>query len=80
MRHGILRDNKIYCPNCDQCNYQLTNDYKLVNVNGKNYTEFVVRCLTDNCNEKFYYQSHITIDGTTHYTFDRSKETVIKED
>ena len=80
MDKAILKDNKIFCPKCEQSKYQLTDDYKLVNIGGKNYTEFVARCLTENCNEKFYFQSIITMDKTTHFVFNRERETVIKED
>lgn len=78
MQKAILKENKLYCPECKQSNYQLTSDYKLVDIEGQKYIEFVARCLTDNCNEKFYFQSDIGIN--THFNFDRSKEIEIKEE
>jgi hypothetical protein len=80
MFKAILKENKIYCPRCEQCNYQLTNDYKLVEIESQKYVEFVARCLTDNCNEKFYFQSKITMNSTTHYDFNKDKEIEIKDE
>ena len=78
MFKAILKNNTIYCPKCEQSNYQLTSDYKLVEIEGKKYVEFVARCLTDNCNEKFYFQSDIGINN--HYNFDKDKEIEIKDE
>ena len=75
---AILINNTIYCPKCEQSIYQLTSDYKLVEIEGKKYVEFVARCLTDNCNEKFYFQSDIGINN--HYNFDKDKEIEIKDE
>ena len=79
MFKAILKDNnRVYCPKCEQSNYQLTSDYKLVEIEGQKYVEFVARCLTDNCNEKFYFQSDIGINN--HYNFDKDKEIEIKDE
>jgi hypothetical protein len=78
MFKSILKDNIPYCPKCEQSDYQLTSDYKLVEIEGNKYVEFVARCLTDNCNEKFYFQSDIGINN--HFNFDRSKEIEIKDE
>lgn len=79
MQKAILKDNnKIYCPSCNKSNYQLTSDYKLVEIENNKYVEFVARCLTDNCDEKFYFQSDIGINN--HYNFDRDKEIEIKDE
>jgi hypothetical protein len=80
MVKALIRDNKAYCPKCKQCNYQLTNDYKLIEYKGKKYDEFVVRCLTDDCNEKFYFQSEITMESTIRHSFSKEDEIEIKED
>ena len=79
MQKGILIDNKIYCPICHQCNYQLTKDYKLVEIEGKRYVEFVGRCLTDGCNEKFYYQSESNMSGKR-FSISREKEIEIRDE
>lgn len=80
MIKALLKENKVYCPRCEQSNYQLTSDYKLVSIGDKNYIEFVARCLTENCNEKFYYQSKISMNEHTHYSFDKSKEIEVKDE
>lgn len=78
MFKGVLIGNKIYCPVCNKSNYQLTSDYKLVDIEGQKYVEFVARCLTDNCNEKFYFQSDIGV--SKHFNFSRDKEIEIKDE
>jgi len=77
---AILKDNRLYCPECKESKYQLTDDYKLVEIDGTKYTEFVARCMNGNCNNKFYFQSKITINEHTHYVFDRNKEIEIKDE
>jgi len=78
MQKAILRENKIYCPSCEQSNYQLTSDYKLVEIEDEKYVEFEARCLEDGCDEKFYFQSDIGINN--HFNFDRDKEIEIKDE
>ena len=78
MIKALLKENKVYCPRCEQSNYQLTSDYKLVEIEGQKYVEFIARCLTDNCTEKFYFQSDIGINN--HFNFDRDKEIEIKDE
>jgi hypothetical protein len=80
LEKAFIESNKAYCPKCKQCNYQLTNDYKLVEIANVKYTEFVARCMTDKCNEKFYFQSRITLDGHNRFAFDKSQEVEIKEE
>jgi hypothetical protein len=77
---GILKENIIYCPKCGHCNYNLTNDYKLVDIGGNKYVEFVARCLKDKCGEKFYYQSKISMQDTKRFCYDRKDEKEIKEE
>lgn len=77
---AILKDNRLYCPKCEESKYQLTDDYKLVEINGEKYTEFVARCIHGNCNTKFYFQSKITMYEHTHYNFDKTKEIEIKDE
>lgn len=72
---GIIKDNIVYCPKCETSKYQLTDDYKLVDIDGVKYVEFVARCLT--CGEKFYFQSSISIE--THYAFSRDREIEITD-
>ena len=72
-------DNRAYCPRCEQSNYQLTNDYKLVEIEGIKYIEFVGRCLTEGCKEKFYYQSNSSLSGKR-YVIDKSKEIEIVDE
>ena len=79
MQKGVILENKIYCPSCNKSNYQLTNDYKLVEIEGKRYVEFVGRCLTDNCNEKFYYQSESNMSGKR-FVISRDKEIEIRDE
>jgi len=79
MQKGIIKDNVIYCPVCNQSNYQLTSDYKLVEIESKRYIEFVGRCLTDGCNEKFYYQSEPSMSGKR-FSISREKEIEIKDE
>ena len=42
--------------------------------------EFVARCMSENCNTKFYFQSHITMNQTEHFNFDKDKEVEIKDE
>jgi len=79
MHQGLIIDNKIYCPKCEQCNYQLTSKYSLVEIEEIKYTEFVARCLTDNCNEKFYYQSEPSMSGKR-FSINREKEIEIRDE
>ena len=52
----------------------MTDNYRLVEINGQKYTEFTGRCLNEGCKEKFYFQSLITINSHIHYNFSRNQE------
>lgn len=78
MIKALLKENRIYCSKCEQSNYQLTSDYKLVEIEGQKYVEFVARCLTEGCNERFYFQTDIGINK--HFNFDKDKEIEIRDE
>ena len=48
MFKANIVENKVYCPRCEQSNYQLTSNYGLVEIEGTRYIEFIARCLTEN--------------------------------
>jgi len=78
MFKANIVENKVYCPRCEQSNYQLTSNYGLVEIEGTRYIEFIARCLTENCNEKFYFQTDIGVNK--HFNFSRDKEIEIKDE
>ena len=87
MFNAIIKDGQVCCPACEAHNYHLTEEYKAVVINNVTIdgvlqndvhcTEFVARCV---CDEKFYFQSHITMEDHIHFAVNRSQESEIKEE
>jgi Zn finger protein HypA/HybF involved in hydrogenase expression len=67
-----LKDNKIYCPNCDAHNYKLLGNYKGVIKEGKRLTEFNGKC--KECGQEFYFFSNLTTEEHFVFNEDEAKE------
>ena len=68
-------------PVCSKCGGELaatSNDYNLVKVNGKKYTQFIRRCLK--CNTLNEYYSEMILDDNTRYIFNEDNVDEVKED
>lgn len=69
MLKAKIIDNKCYCPICEKRNYRIK-DYKQVEHEKENYTEFIARC---ECGNEFQYCSKITVEKTEHFVFNEDE-------
>lgn len=62
-------------PFCGECGKELRSqikDYKLVEVNGEEYTEFIKVCSNKKCGRLNHYLADVTMDSTTRFVVEEN--------
>lgn len=80
MNKANIKDNIPYCSVCGSPLKSATTDYKLVEYEGKKYTEFVKRCTNKKCGTLNQYLCEISMSKHRRFVADETDMKEIQEE